>query len=229
MQGENKLLIPLAVIIAGALIGGAIYFNGRTGPVTTGGNPDAPEIVIDPISADDYVLGNPNAKLSFITFSDVDCPYCQMFDVVMRRIIDTYGKTGDIAWAYRHFPIDQLHPNARTKAESAECVGSLAGNDAFWGYMDILFTREDETVAGLSDIAASLGVDKAAFEKCLADGTFKQRVSDQVAAAAKAGARGTPYTVIIAQDGELFPINGYSPYDEVEEAVKTLLLETPTQ
>lgn len=224
MQSENKLLIPLAVIVAGALIGGAVYFKGgASAPQDNGTVPD--DIIIEPLSSDDHVLGSPNAKVVVITFSDIDCPFCANFDVTMRQIMDTYGKDGQVAWVYRHFPLDQLHPDARTKAESTECVAALAGNEAFWSYLDLLFTTTNETVAGLGDIAASVGVDKAAFESCVTAGTYEKNVADDVAAATTAGGRGTPYSVIIASDGTKMPLNGALPYAQVEQTLKTLLVE----
>lgn len=224
MQTDNKFLIPLAVIIAGVLIGGAVYFKDRTPSQPADGVPQ--DIDIAPLSADDHVLGNPNAKIVMIEFSDIDCPFCQTFDATMRRIMDTYGKDGDLAWAYRHFPLDQLHPDARLKAESTECVAALGGNTAFWSYLDILFTRSDETVAELGDIAASVGVDKAAFETCVAAGTYKQDVADDVLSATTAGARGTPYTVIITPDGSEIPLNGALPYEMVAQTIEAILADT---
>ncbi|MCR4274433.1 MAG: DsbA family protein [Candidatus Campbellbacteria bacterium] len=222
---ENKFLIPLAVLVAGALVAGAVIFRDKT--PNTGITPDGEvkEIIIEPLSASDHIFGNPNAPIVMIEFSDIDCPFCQSFDVTMRRIMDTYGKDGKIAWVYRQFPLDSLHPNARVKAESTECVASLSNNETFWKYLGTLFERTDETPADLSTIAAGLGVDKAAFEKCVADGTFKQKVEDNVQAAMAAGGRGTPYTVILTPDGQKTPLGGALPYEQLEQVVKTLLLD----
>lgn len=225
MQSENKFLIPLAVIVAGALIGGAVFFKDRAPSVPSNGDTPSGAIDVAPISTDDHVLGNPNADVVLITFSDIDCPFCKTFDATMRQIMDVYGKDGRVAWVYRQFPLDSLHPDARTKAESTECVASLAGNEAFWTYIGLLFTTENETVAGLGDIAVQAGVDKVAFEKCLSDGTFKQAVADDVAAAMKAGGRGTPYTVIVGKDGTTAPLSGALPYAQVEETLKTFLTD----
>ncbi len=224
MQSENKFLIPLAVIVAGALIGGAVYFKGNA-PAPSNNGTVPGNITIEPVTSDDHILGSPNAKVVVVTFSDIDCPFCQSFDATMRQIMDTYGKDGQVAWVYRHFPLDQLHPDARTKAESSECVAALAGNEAFWNYTNALFVSTNETVAGLGDIAASVGVDKAAFEACVAAGTYKKNVSDDVTDATTAGGRGTPYSVVIASDGTKTPLNGALPYAQVEETIKTFLVE----
>lgn len=224
MQSENKLLIPLAVIVAGVLIGGAVYFKGST-PAPNNNGTASGNITIEPVTSDDHILGNPNAEVVVITFSDIDCPFCASFDVTMRQIMETYGKDGRVAWVYRHFPLDQLHPDARVKAESTECVAALAGNDAFWNYTNALFVTTNETVAGLGDIAASVGVDKSAFEACVAAGTYKKNVADDVTDATTAGGRGTPYSVIIASDGTKMSLNGALPYAQVEQTLKTFLVE----
>ncbi len=225
MEGENKFLIPLAIVVAGVLIGGAVFFKGSSSPVAPTANGTAQKVDVAPLSADDHVLGNPNAKIVLVEFSDFDCPFCQTFDTTMRRLMDTYGKDGSIAWVYRHFPIDQLHPEARAKAEASECVAALGGNDAFWKFAEAIFTRSGETLADLSGMAVEAGVNQAQFDACVAAGTHKQTVVDDVTAAGKAGARGTPYTVIIAQDGTTFPLNGALPYEQVEQIIKTLLVD----
>ncbi len=222
---DNKVMIPLAIIVAGVLIGGAVYYKGSATPTTPDGSNPTQDITIQPISPDDHVLGNPNAPIVMIEFSDIDCPFCQAFDVTMRQIMDKYGKDGKVAWVYRNFPLDQLHPNARAKAEAAECVAALAGNDAYWKFLGTLFSRNDETMAELGDIAAASGADKTAVEKCIAAGTYKQNVVDDESAAVAAGGRGTPYTVVIGPDGSKTPLNGALPFDQVDQVIQTLLVD----
>ncbi len=222
MTGENKWLIPIAILVAGLLVAGALFYKGKTGPVT---DPNLPpeEIVVAPVSASDHVLGSPNAPITIIEFSDIDCPFCQTFHATMERITDEYGKDGQVAWVYRHFPLDQLHPNARAKAESSECVASLGGNDAFWAYLKILFERSDETLADLPAIAASVGVNQTAFNTCVSEDRFAARVVADGDAAIAAGGRGTPYSVVLTADGDTFPINGAQPYEVVKQVIDTIL------
>ncbi|MEK7606055.1 MAG: thioredoxin domain-containing protein [Patescibacteria group bacterium] len=225
-QQENKLLIPGALVIAGLLIGGAIYFKGDT-PVKTPDDLTQPaEIAIEPISLNDHVLGNPNASVVLIEFSDIDCPFCRNFDTTMHQIINEYGASGDVAWVYRHFPLDQLHPDARKKAEATECVAKLGSNEAFWGFLGELFERTDESLADLGALAADTGVDQTAFQSCLDGGEFIDDVVAAGEAALKAGGRGTPYTVLIAPNGEKAVISGAQPYEVVKQAIETALLQT---
>jgi protein-disulfide isomerase len=224
MASENKLLIPIAVLVAGALIAGAVFFKSKDPAPNTGDNGTPEEIVVAPVSAEDHVLGNPNAPIVIIEYSDIDCPFCKDFHLTMHRIVNEYGKDGQVAWVYRHFPLDQLHPDARTKAESTECAASLAGNQVFWNYLDALFER-NETAADLPSIAAEVGIDQTAFSACVSEKRFAARVKADGDAAFAAGGRGTPYSVILTRDGETFPVNGAQPYEVVKQIIDTLLLD----
>lgn len=224
-MNSDKFLIPLALVIAGALVGGAVYFKSASTP--TPADPTAPtDVVIEPVTTDDHILGNPNAEVVIVEFSDIDCPFCKTFHETMARVVDTYGKDGKVAWVYRNFPLDQLHPEARTKAESAECVASLGGNEAYWNYLDALFDR-DETAADLPAIAAEFGVDQTAFNACVSEKRFADRVQAHYDEAFAAGGRGTPYSVAITKSGETFVINGAQPYDVVKQVVDTILASSP--
>jgi protein-disulfide isomerase len=145
-MNTEKLAVPFAIIIAGALIAGAFYFSNIkvasqvaknntkevTQPTTTND--------VRPISADDHLLGNPNADVIILEYSDTECPFCKMFHPTLKRIMDEYGKSGKVAWVYRHFPIDQLHSKARKEAEATECVYDQGGNEMFWKYIDRSFS-----------------------------------------------------------------------------------------
>lgn len=97
---------------------------------------ESEDIEVPALAADDRYLGNINADVVIIEYSDIDCPFCKRFHPTMERIAQEYGSK--IAWVYRHFPLDSLHPEARTKAEATECVAQLAGNEVFWKYLKTL-------------------------------------------------------------------------------------------
>ncbi len=100
---------------------------------------DSTDIEVPAITPDDRYLGNINADVVIIEYSDIDCPFCKKFHPTMERIAQEYGSK--IAWVYRHFPLDSLHPEARTKAEASECVAQIAGNEVFWKYLKTLVTN----------------------------------------------------------------------------------------
>ncbi len=226
MEKENKFLVPLAILIAGALVAGAVFFKTKDAAPTTDGTPT--KIEVAPVSAQDHVLGNPNAPIALIEYSDIDCPFCKDFQTTMHRIMDEYGKNGQVSWTYRNFPLDQLHPDARLKAESAECVASLAGNETYWKYLDALFTRS-ETAADLPAIAAEFAVNQAAFNTCVSEKRFAARVKAEGDAALAAGGQGTPYSIILTKDGQTFPVNGAQPYEVVKQVIDTIITDKTAQ
>ncbi len=99
---------------------------------------DKKQIVqIKPVSPSEHILGNIDAKIIIVEYSDLDCPFCKTFHNTMHQVVEK--SNGDVAWVYRHYPIPQLHPNAFKKAEETECAWEQKGNDAFWKYTDRLF------------------------------------------------------------------------------------------
>ena len=208
MKNAQTYLIPLSIIVAGALVAGGIYFGGvsPSGKTVTKDQVAVtqPEIKIASITADDHILGNPEAKIKLIEFSDTECPYCKQFHVSLHKIIDTYGKDGTVAWVYRHFPIDRLHKKARKEAEASECAADQGGNDAFWKYIDEVYKRttsnDELDPAELPKIASEQGLNVTAFNTCLSSGKFSAKINEQIKDANASGGNGTPYSVLILKD-----------------------------
>jgi protein-disulfide isomerase len=227
---QNKLLIPGAILAAAILIGGALLFTGGGDDTdTTPTDTDDGNVTINPITNDDHILGSPDASIKFVEYSDIDCPFCANFHETMNRIVDEYGPTGEVAWVFRHFPLSQIHPDAETKAIASECVADIGGNSSFWNYLDALFEREDERRSDLAPMAAAIGVNRQAFEDCLDDGDFEDDVKEDAADAARAGAQGTPHTIIVLEEtGERIPLSGAQPYEAVKEVIEAILADTTT-
>ena len=127
---QNILTIPLAIIVAGALIGGAVVYTNKNsvgGTTITTPKKEPLEINIRPIDSTDHIVGNPEAKALLVEYSDTECPFCKMFHATLNRFVDEYGKDGNFTWVYRHFPLDVLHQKARQEAEATECAAELGG------------------------------------------------------------------------------------------------------
>lgn len=225
-MSENKFLIPAAIIVAALLIAGALFFTGSDDntPNNTGEVVGDSTVSINPVDRDDHILGNPDASIKIVEYSDIDCPFCATYHQTMNRIIDEYGPTGEVAWVYRHFPIQQLHPEAPRKALAAECVADVADNQAFWEYLDILF-EGDENASDLESLAVGLGVDSTEFNECMEEERFVDEINEDVRDAQSAGAKGTPHSVLVTPDGELVPIEGAQPYEAVKQIIDTILNE----
>jgi len=99
---------------------------------------------IPEITENDHIIGDINAPIVVVEYSDLECPYCKRFGEVMKELIEEYD--GQVAWVYRHWVV---HQGAIAKTAAAECVAKLKGEEAFWKYLDLVFdlmkTSEDAT------------------------------------------------------------------------------------
>lgn len=237
-------MIPGAIIIAGILIAGAVIYSsgnnagdskaagvGNIAAGDTQPQPAGPGAIdnIQPITDKDHVLGDPNAPVRVVEFSDTECPFCKSFHPTMRQVIGEYEKSGQVAWVYRHFPLDSIHPKARKEAEATECANELGGNTKFWAYVDRLFevtpSNNNLDSAELPKIAEFIGLDRAKFEQCLSSGKYAQHVADDLADAINSGGQGTPYSVVIAPNGKKFAISGAQPHASVKSVIDIALQE----
>ena len=134
----SKFAIPVSIVIAGALIAIALFYGGGT---KTPSNPNQAEVVeeIRTVQDNDHLLGNKDAKIVIVEYSDTECPFCKQFHETLHRIYDEYGADGKVAWVYRHFPLEQLHPKAPKEAEALECAAEQGGNDTFWKFTDMVY------------------------------------------------------------------------------------------
>ena len=208
----QKIIVPISIVIAGGLIAVAIYYsNNAPTPGNTAGiadiakNAATPKTEIAPVTSVDHVQGNPEkATVTIIEYSDTECPFCKRHHNTLSRIFDEYGKDGKVAWVYRHFPLD-FHKKAPKEAEATECAAELGGSKAFWTYLGLIY-KNTPSNDGLDHsllpvFAEQSGLDKAAFIKCLDSGKYAAKITEAKNAGLKAGARGTPYTVLMVRKG----------------------------
>jgi len=240
---HSVLNIPTAIIIAGAIIAGSVIYTMKPAGSTSTDPLKSSQLAIKAVSANDHILGNPNAKIKIIEYSDTSCPFCKVFHNTMRRIMADYGKTGDVAWVYRHFPIDKegtrpdggiLHPNAGREAQALECADALGGNDKFWAYTNRLYEITPSVTAAapngldlreLPRIAEYVGLNVTEFKACLDSGRYKDKVEAQYMDGINMGITGTPSSIIITPSGKNIPIAGAQPYEVVKAAIDAILAE----
>lgn len=178
---------------------------------------------VAPITDDDYIVGNRNAKIALIEYSDLECPFCQRFHATAQRLVD--NNDGEVMWVYRHFPLTQLHPSAQRAAISAECAGKLGGNDAFWAFLDGIFVDQRALDTGsLSALASEIGVSQSAYDSCVEARETESLVNDDLNTGKRAGVTGTPGNIIInVETGESRLLPGALPLEQLQEAVDSLL------
>jgi protein-disulfide isomerase len=231
---SEKLMLPVSIIIAGLLVGGGIYLNGKMAKE----NP-TPAQQLDKVSAglagtlreideNDHILGDINSRVVVVEYSDTECPYCKTFHASMLSIMQEYGKEGKVAWVYRHFPIAEIHSRAPKEAEALECAGELGGNSKFWEYTNKVYettpSNNQLDPKELVKIATQVGLSSTAFTTCLESGQYAARVNLDVQNAQELGALGTPYSVLIdTKTGEHYPLDGAYPYFQLKQAIDLIL------
>ena len=231
---KGNFLIPLAIIIAGGLVAGAVIYSnereGGTAAINDAGEnqPDTSAVLenIKPVSEGDHIRGDMNeAGAVVVNFSDLECPFCKQFHQTMKQVFGEYD--GQVVWAYRHFPLDSIHPKARKEAEATECAFELGGIEKFWEYTDRIFevTPSNNRLEAeeLPKIAEHVGLDVDKFNECLNSGRHAARVQEQLDDAVASGGRGTPYSVVINKDGEKYVINGSQPIETVRQIIEAAL------
>ncbi|OHA89338.1 MAG: hypothetical protein A2653_01450 [Candidatus Zambryskibacteria bacterium RIFCSPHIGHO2_01_FULL_43_25] len=228
-------MLPVAIILAGALVGAGFYLSNRQTDSKIFNNDDSVVrgINIRAVSEDDHILGNPNAPVVIVEYSDTECPFCKTFHNTMHRLIDEYGKDGKLAWVYRHFPIDSLHSKARKEAEATECAAELGGKEEFWVYIDALFAKTPSNngldLSELPKIADEVGIKVSDFESCLSSGKYANKIQEDFQDAVLAGAGGTPYSILVTRSGERIAIEGGQPYDVMKTIIDAALLNQGIQ
>jgi protein-disulfide isomerase len=228
----DKPTVPIAIIVAGLIVGGAIFLNKSGGgqEAAVGAIPEERTAAdaFKPVTADDHILGNPNAPIVFVEYSDTECPFCKNFHATMHRVIDTYGKEGQVAWVYRHFPLASLHSKAPKEAEATECAAELGGNDGFWQYVDRLYeitpSNDGLDLSQLPNIAEEVGLDRNAFTECLNSGRHAEKVQASFNDALAVGGTGTPHTLFVVGD-TIIPLNGAQPFEAVAEGIDAALAQ----
>ena len=217
---KNSLTIPLAICVGGIIVAFAVYATVKnTAPSTSSGR-GTPSLV-RLIDSKDHILGNPAAPVKIVEYSDFDCTYCKAFDATLHQLINEKGADGQVAWVYRNFPLTQLHPNALTHAEAAECAAQVGGNDAFWKFADTLFANQPADPSTYGTIAQSSGITSADFATCYANAatTVLPRIQADAKNAEDAGARGTPYSLILVDGKAPIVVDGAYDYESLSALV----------
>lgn len=231
---SDKFLLPVSIVVAGLLIGGGIYMNGRIAKVDPTPTQQQKFIsenlsdILRPIDANDHVLGNPDSRVLIVEYSDTECPFCKNFHTTLSALMQEYGKDGKVAWVYRHFPIAELHSKAPKEAEALECAAELGGNSKFWEYANKIYeitpSNNELEFSKLGEIAGQIGLNKVAFNTCLQSGQYASRVNLDVVNAQELGAAGTPYSIIIdTKTNEHYPVEGAYPYADVKSIIDLIL------
>jgi protein-disulfide isomerase len=141
-----------------------------------------------PVSERDHVLGPATARVTLLEYGDYECPFCGEAHPILQQVRQVIGD--DLRFAYRHFPLTQIHPHAYQAAEAAEAAGAQG---RFWEMHDLLFANQDRL--GLRDVigyASALGLDLERFVTELRNDTYAGRLREDFLSGVRSGVNGTP-------------------------------------
>ncbi len=143
------------------------------------------------VTAGEHIRGNPNAPITIVEYSDLQCPFCARFHEVVKAAV---AESKDVRWVYRHLPLESIHSLAVPAAEAAECA---AEQGRFWQYADLLFQRQAQLAEReFASMAGALNLDVPAFEACRQSGRQRMRVASHAKAFAEGHLAGTPVSFV---------------------------------
>lgn len=257
-ESENYIRIPLptrtsATPLLVLLLAIASFYSGyatseiknyRAGKTTTttqaaanvtGAPAAAPTDDLSPkkvAMSDAPLIGDKNAPITIIEFSDYECPFCkQYFTQTYPQLKKEYIDTGKVKMVFRNLPLS-FHQNAQKEAEAALCARDQGGDEAYWKFHDEIFTKTTSNGLGLAltelpTIANDIGLNGETLQSCLDSGKFTKTVTDDLAYSSTVGASATPTFFIGKSDssGTISgtPLIGAQPYSTFKSTIDSLL------
>lgn len=218
---KREFSTPLAIVIAGVCIAIGVFFGLSYKNTPKEESVKEYEVSITP---EDHYFGNKDADIVIVEYSDMECPFCKQFHVSMEQLVSEYPD--DIAWVYRHLPLEAIHPDARPLANASECIASLGGNTSFFSFISNVFKDTQSgkpfSLKDLSMYAKKSGVDEQAFTTCYTEKRFDTNITASVKQARAYDIQGTPFSFIL-KDGEVVgTIPGAMPYDALKKMIEEL-------
>jgi protein-disulfide isomerase len=208
-KGKSKLYLAIALVVLIAVAASAYMILSVKPPSNGGGGG---EISID----DDPVLGDANAKVTIVEFSEFECPFCGRFarDTFPQLKAD-YIDSGKAKFVFRDYIV---HPDAHLASEASDCAYEQ-GNDKYWLYNEKLFNNQAALdSASLKGYASDLGLDTSQFNACLDSGKYSSEVDKDTNDGRSYGVTGTPTFFINGKK-----IVGAQPYSAFQQAIEAAL------
>ncbi len=226
-ENKKSYAVPFAIVIAGFLIAGAVFFGpGKDAGISVEKNYDdnvkvENNQVFQITEDDDPTIGSPTAPVVLINFGDFRCKFCAKFQKDIKpKIMEKYVKTGKVRYVYRD--LITMGENSMLAAGGANCAGQQG---KYWEFADYLHSGKAGhgtiyTIDSLSEIASFLNLDTSLFKQCLESKEYIKEVQKDISDAKAAGATGTP-TVFI--NG--IRIIGVNPLNVYESIIEEELLK----
>jgi protein-disulfide isomerase len=195
-KGSRQTKSALTWLITIVVIIGVVWGLVQLVRNSSGGG-DATVATSETITENDWTIGNPDAPIQLIEYSDLQCPACASYEPILEQLLEEYA--GDIYFAYRHFPLKSIHPHAQLAAQATEAAG-LQGK--FWEMKDLIFENQPSWSVRprikdiLVEFAGDLDLDLGKFEEDLESSGAKSAVDGDNASAFALRLNSTPTFIL---------------------------------
>ena len=175
------------------------------------------------------VIGNPNAPITIIEFSDFQCPFCAKFHIqTLPKIMDEYIKEGKVKLVFRDFPIQSIHSNALLASVAAECANEQG---KFKEMHDKLFENQNEWSSKDTDnliilfnqYSLEMGIEKEKFDSCLKNEKYIKEIQKDLDDGRTYGVSGTPGFFIGNDEIGFIELKGAHPFENFKNVIDTQL------
>jgi protein-disulfide isomerase len=154
-----------------------------------------------PVAGRDHIQGRIDAPITLLEYGDYQCPYCGEAYPIVKAIQERLGDR--LCFAFRNFPLANMHPYAEHAAEAAEAADAQGH---FWEMHDVLFENQNALDDdNLAEYAEALGLDARRLIEEVAKGAHSARVREDFRGGVRNGVNGTPTFFINGEryDGSL--------------------------
>jgi protein-disulfide isomerase len=182
------------------------------------------------ISADnDPIMGDPDAPITIIEFSDFQCPFCARFDSqTLPLIFEEYIEQGKVKLVFRDFPIQSIHPNAVPASVAAECANDQG---KFKDMHDMLFDNQNEwnrqetanALSLFSQYATEIQLEQETFDSCLTSGKHIEEIKKDLKDGQEYGVTGTPGFFIGNDEIGYVQLKGAQPFESFKKVIDAQL------
>lgn len=225
-----QLTTPLAIILAAIILGvshvvyGAILASGSQKPATT-------YFTGRSIDESDLLTGDTTSDVVVVEYSDTECPFCAQLSPTIKKLKAEYSSK--VAFAYRYFPLTQIHPHAFEESRAIYCVGKNLGAAKRQEYISAIFDYKYDRKnmvfpEGQKELLAkNIGVNQEAFNACMRSEESSSAVNASIEDGVAAGVQGTPASFVLVRHKNTYEVvalvDGARPYEYFKAVIEEAL------
>lgn len=201
---ENIIAIAIVIIVIALIF---VLYNGWLRS-----EPEDDETIYNARIDDDPLLGDVNAPITIIEFSDFSCTYCAAFATQTKPALEEYIEEGTVRFVFRDYPLTSIHPKAIQVAKAAGCAHE---QEKFWEYHDVVYQNiTKQEIGDLRRYAQGINLNMSEYEECFASDRRFEEIQRDIIDARELGVAGTPTFFI---SGKRY--TGFLSFEEIEAAI----------